>query len=61
MILNDSARKQLHGRRFVRTVSHGLRGDALGGARQRSDFIITLPRERWSMNLLYLYRVFYIR
>ena len=55
IVIND-ARKQLHCRRFGRTVSHGLRGDALGGARRRSDFFITLPRERY-VCIYYIYVV----
>ena len=56
VLLYILARKQLHCRRFGRTVSHGLRGDALGGARRRSNFFITLPRERY-VCVYYIYIV----
>ena len=54
--LHILARKQLHCRRFGRTVSHELRGDALDGARRRSDFFITLPRERY----VYIYYIYIV-
>ena len=55
-ILHILARKQLHCRRFGRSVSHELRGDDLGGARRRSDFFITLHTERY-VCIYYIYIV----